>query len=342
MNIGIVGVTGYSGMVLYSFLINHSEVDHIYLYGNQQNEQPRRLTDEVPAFGMSEQMIYPFDSKKVMEQVDCLFFATPSGIASQLADEFIQCGFPVIDLSGDYRLSSSEEYDTWYGQPNRTLPDAAKVTYGLSEFTKSYATYVANPGCYATAALLALAPLAIEGWLDPTSIIIDAKSGVSGSGKKLAPTSQFTFINENAWVYKLNQHQHIPEMVQQLQQWDQAIEAIQFSTTLLPITRGLIANQYVRLKKQVTQEELNQLYQSYYQASQFVRFKEQHLPTIKEVTGSNFCDIGLVMNEATQVVTIVSVIDNLVKGAAGQAVQNFNKLFGFEESTGLPLLPQFP
>lgn len=342
MNVGIVGMTGYSGMVLYSFLINHSEVDEIYLYGNQTNAEPRQLSKILPAFGENHLVIYPFDSEKVKEQVDCLFFATPSGTASQFAASLIESAFPVIDLSGDYRLHSAAEYDKWYGQPNRTLPDQAKVTYGLSEFTQDYANYVANPGCYATAVLLALAPLAMEGLLEPDSIIVDAKSGVSGAGKKLASSSHFPFINENAWVYKLNHHQHIPEMIQQLQKWDEEIQSIQFSTTLLPITRGIIANHYVKLKKKMTQETLEKVYRNYYDECLFVRFRGQELPMVKDVTGSNFCDIGLVMNETTQVLTIVSVLDNLVKGAAGQAVQNFNKLFGFEESAGLPLLPQCP
>lgn len=342
MNIGIIGVSGYSGMVLYALLREHPAINKIFLYGNKEQLESRRLAEIVPAFGSSEAVIQPFDAQTVQQEVNCLFCATPAGITSELMPEFLEKKFPVIDLSGDFRLKESKQYEKWYQQKNRQLPSSEQITYGLADFVETYHSYVANPGCYATATLLSLAPLAQAQILQKDSVIVDAKSGVSGAGKKLTESSHFSFINENAWVYKPNQHQHIPEITQQLQQWDPELTTIQFTTTLLPITRGIMVTSYVKLTKDYTQEEIEELFTTCYQDTPFVRYRGATLPMIKEVVGSNYCDIGTVWNEETQVLTIVSVIDNLVKGAAGQAVQNFNKMFGFDEMSGLPLFPQFP
>lgn len=340
MKVGIVGITGYSGMVLYTLLAQHPKVSQVLLYGSTQETQA--LSDVIPAFGKNDIMINPLNVENIIQEVDCLFCATPSGVTGKLMLPLIETGFPVIDLSGDFRLREGQLYEDWYHQADRQLPSAECITYALPEFTMNYAPYIANPGCYATATLLGLAPLAQAGILEPGSIITDAKSGVSSAGKNPATHTHFPFINENLWVYRLNQHQHIPEITQQLGEWDEKLQHIQFSTTLLPITRGIMVNTYAKLTQPVTQSILEDIFAQCYAGKTFVRFRGAQLPTIKEVVGSNFCDIGVVWNPTTQIVTIVSVIDNLMKGAAGQAVQNFNLYFGFEETAGLPQFPVFP
>ncbi|OOF55423.1 N-acetyl-gamma-glutamyl-phosphate reductase [Rodentibacter myodis] len=340
MKVGIVGITGYSGMVLYTLLTQHPQVSEISLYGSVQESVA--LSDLIPAFGKNDILVKPLNIETIQDEVDCLFCATPSGVTGKLMQPLVDAAFPVIDLSGDFRLRESQLYENWYHQKGRELPSAEKITYALPEFTTHYSPYIANPGCYATATLLGLAPLAQAGLIEAGSIITDAKSGVSGAGKNSAAHTHFPFINENLWVYRLNQHQHIPEITQQLGEWDKNLQHIQFSTTLLPITRGIMVNTYAKLTRSMTQQKLEAIFGQCYVDKPFVRFRGAQLPTIKEVVGSNFCDIGVVWNSTTQIVTIVSVIDNLMKGAAGQAVQNFNLYFGFKETAGLPLFPIFP
>lgn len=340
MNIGILGVTGYGGSVLYQLMQQHPHVDTIYLYGNP-DKPAQKLSEVVDQFYLEDTMITPFDVTTVCQQVDCLFSATSAGVAKELLEPLFKEGFPIIDLSGDFRLTSEASYQKWYNKPHAHLDGSIPVTYGLTEYTTEYTTYIANPGCYATATLLGLAPLAQEKKLDPNFIVVDAKSGVSGAGKSLSTSSHFSFIDENLWPYKLNQHQHIPEIMNQLKKWDEHIPAIQFTTTLVPLHRGLMATMYVKLNQEMTQAQLDHLFEQTYQTTPFVHYLNR-IPSLKEVVGTNHCVIGAVLNETTQIVTIVSVIDNLLKGAAGQAIQNFNQLFGFEETLALPVFAQLP
>ncbi|MFT8393241.1 MAG: N-acetyl-gamma-glutamyl-phosphate reductase [Liquorilactobacillus ghanensis] len=344
MEIGIIGATGYSGNVLYSLLKQHPQVTKINLYGHQQtNSTTSYLDEEIPSFQGEHLPLQAFNAEKIMAENDCLFFATPAGVAKQLATPLLAADFPIIDLSGDFRLKDPAEYSKWYQQPAAPAEQLAKAEYGLCEFNDHpTAAYIANPGCYATATLLGLAPLIIEHLIELKSIVVDAKSGVSGAGKKLSASSHFSFINENAWLYKLNQHKHIPEILQQMQNWDDQVQAVQFSTTLIPITRGIMATIYAQLKPGITPKQIDDVYRKHYQTKPFVRWRSTELPMIKNVTGSNYCDLGYGYNPATNVITVVSVIDNLLKGAAGQAVQNFNLMWHFPETTGLPQLPIFP
>lgn len=343
MRVGILGTTGYSGAVLFSLLKQHPQVTKIKLYGHENPAKNVLLSEQLPAFVGQDYPIEAFSAKKVMQATDCLFCATPAGVTSQLIKPLITADFPVIDLSGDFRLKQPAVYEKWYQRPAADVALLAKAEYGLAEFhRKINGHYVANPGCYATATLLGLAPLLLDQLIDLGSIVVDAKSGVSGSGKKLTASSHFTFINENICLYKLNYHQHIPEIMQQLKQWDPAAKPIQFSTTLIPVTRGLMATIYAKPKPQTTVDQIEQAYEKYYHDKPFVRWRKNQLPDLKEVVGSNFCDIGYGYNPAANVLTVVSAIDNLLKGAAGQAVQNFNLLAGFPETAGLPEMPLFP
>ncbi|MFC4652778.1 N-acetyl-gamma-glutamyl-phosphate reductase [Lactococcus nasutitermitis] len=335
--ITIVGITGYSGLELFRLLSFHAEAEVVAVCATSHIGE--KLADAVPQFeGLTELVISEFDVDLAMKNSDVVFFATSSGVSLKLALPLIEAGFPVIDLSGDFRLKNPDDYEKWYKNTAAENVYLSKAKYNLADLTTATATYIANPGCYATATLLALAPLVQENLIDLTSIIVDAKSGLSGAGKKLTESSHFVDVSDNMSMYKVNQHQHIPEIAQQLHDWNEDFEALQFTTSLIPVTRGIFASSYVKLADSVTFDTVKNAYQKCYENKNFVRIRRQ-LPQIKDVVGTNFCDIGLVYNEKTNILTIVSVIDNLMKGAAGQAVQNFNQLFGFAETTGLQFMP---
>ncbi|GAA3612104.1 N-acetyl-gamma-glutamyl-phosphate reductase [Secundilactobacillus similis] len=344
MNVAIVGVTGYSGTVLYSLLVNHPQVTQINLYGHTnegENGDVRYLDELIAGYHGQHVPLQAFDPEKIMADNDVVFFATSSGVSSQLAGPFIKAKFPVIDLSGDYRLPDPATYEKWYHKPAADAADLAQATYSLADFYAEKTNYIANPGCYATATLLGLAPMVQQDLIDPDSIIVDAKSGTSGAGKSLSQLTHFTEENDNLQLYQLNKHKHIPEVVQQLHQWNNQVNAIQFSTTLLPLTTGLMASIYAKVKSGVTQESLMAAFNTVYADHPFVHVMDGETPSLKQVVGTNNCDLGVVYNPVTHTVMVISVIDNLIKGAAGQAVQNFNHLFNFNETTGLPTLPVF-
>ncbi|GMA69937.1 N-acetyl-gamma-glutamyl-phosphate reductase [Leuconostoc litchii] len=340
IKISIVGVTGYSGLELLRLLYNHPNAEVISIHNTQQTHTD--ISEQFPHLKkMYNLTTMPFDSVYIMQHADIVFFATSSGVSKDLASEFIEAKFPVIDLSGDFRLPASL-YKKWYKKEPASDQLLQQAHYSLADFYNNNATYIANPGCYATATLLALAPLAQHQVLDKDNIIIDAKSGLSGAGKSLTSTSHFVNVSDNFSMYKANQHQHIPEITQQLQKWQPDIEHIQFTTSLLPINRGIFISAYVKINDAVQANQIDKLYKKTYANTQFVRIMSQNqLPNIKQVIGTNFTDIGITYNPDTRYLTIVSVLDNMIKGAAGQAIQNMNHFFGLEESTGLHLLAQY-
>ncbi|WP_125761570.1 N-acetyl-gamma-glutamyl-phosphate reductase [Companilactobacillus hulinensis] len=341
MNVGLVGVTGYSGSVLYELLRRHPKVDRVSLFGHAQKvAQP--LKEVLPQL-QSRSSILPYDPVEIMKNNQVVFFATSAGVTTKLAAPFIEADFPVIDLAGDYRLKSRATYEKWYKKSAPKDEYLQKSHYGLADFYEvNDAKYVANPGCYATATLLALAPLVQNHLIDPSSIVVDAKSGTSGAGKKPNEMTHFTKTNENLQLYKVNQHQHIPEIVQQLKIWDENVPYIQFTTTLLPLTRGIMASCYAKAKPGITEDEVRSAFVRTYSDDTFVEAAEGVFPTLKQVVGTNFCDIGYQLNPVTHQIVIVSVIDNLLKGAAGQAIQNFNSMFNYTPETGLDLTPVLP
>ncbi|WP_338231224.1 N-acetyl-gamma-glutamyl-phosphate reductase [Companilactobacillus muriivasis] len=341
MNVGLVGVTGYSGSVLYELLLHHPEVDSVNLYGHAQSEI-KSLESVLPQLRRRANIL-PYDPADIMKNNQMVFFATSAGVTTELAKPFIDKDFPVIDLAGDFRLKSRDVYKKWYKKDAPEMKYLEKSHYGLADFTSSKgATYVSNPGCYATATILALAPLVKNHLIDPTSIVVDAKSGTSGAGKKLSELTHFSQTNENLQLYKVNQHQHIPEIVQQLKLWDKNVPYIQFTTTLLPLTRGIMASCYIKAKPEITEEDVRKSFNQTYSADTFVNATEGVFPTLKQVVGTNFCDIGYQLNPVTHQIVVVSVIDNLLKGAAGQAIQNFNQMFEYEPGLGLDLIPTLP
>lgn len=334
----IVGITGYSGLELLSLLAGHDQAQVVQICATSHLGE--KLSQVYAQFlSICDLEITAFDADQVMKNADVVFFATSAGVSSKLALPLIEADFPVIDLSGDFRLKNAAQYEKWYTKSAGHAAYLSKAQYNLADVASATSKYIANPGCYATATLLALQPLVKENLIDLDSIIVDAKSGLSGAGKKLTDSSHFVNVAENMSMYKANQHQHIPEIAQQLQAWNTDFKALNFTTSLIPVDRGIFASVYVKLAEHITISDVEKAYEKCYENKPFVRIRRS-LPQLKDVAYTNFCDIGFVYNEVTNVLTVVSVIDNLVKGAAGQAIQNFNQVFGLPETTGLLASPK--
>lgn len=343
MKVSIIGTTGYGGAELLRILHNHPNF-HIQSIHSTKEDIP--IWHEYPhLYDLFEKKIEKTVAEQIAKQSDIVFFATPSGISGKLASEFADKDIRIIDLSGDLRLPP-QVYKQWYKQEPAEKFLSEKAVYGLPEWHAEAikeAKIIANPGCYPTATLLGLAPVVKAGIIETASIIVDAKSGVSGAGRSLSRNTSFSETNENFKVYKLNEHQHTPEIEQQLTKWNRDIEPITFTTHLLPITRGILTTSYVQLRTEYATRQLIELYKDAYHNCPFIRIRQENsFPSVKEVAGSNYCDIGLHADPRTGRLTIISVIDNLMKGAAGQAVQNANIMCGLEERTGLDFIPLYP
>src|SRR5690625_3172184 len=345
MKIAIIGATGYGGVELIRILNQHPRVTIHSLHSTSQQGQSiynsyQHLQNVV------EHTLEDIQPEELASQVDLVFTATPSGVSAKLVPELLQAGLRVIDLSGDYRLKNSKTYQKWYNLEPGDENTLEKAIYGLTEWVEedmTQAQLVSNPGCFPTAILLGLAPLMKNKVIDEHSIIIDAKTGVSGAGRSATATTHFPETNDNIKIYRVNEHQHIPEIEQMLGIWNENSQPITFSTHLVPMTRGIMATMYANVATDTNIEELFHLYKESYKDHYFVRIKDQEIfPSTKEVYGSNFCDISLAYDKRTNRITVVSVIDNLMKGAAGQAVQNMNKMIGIDEKTGLEFLPIYP
>lgn len=341
MKAAIVGVTGYTGIELVRLIQRHPSLELGTLCSQQTHSDD--ISELFPHFaGQLDLAVEAYDVEKIIKDNDLVFFATPSGISKDAVAPFVEKDFPVIDLSGDLRLPA-DKYEQWYGKTPAPQKVLEKSFYAVPEFyTKAESNLISNPGCYATASELTFTPLIQNKLIDLDSIVIDGKSGLSGAGKKLAEISHFVNVHDNMMMYKVNQHQHIPEIVQHLQQWDEELKTIQFTTSLIPVTRGILLSSYVKLKEGVTEAMVTEAF-AMYQDKPFVRVQpEGKLPQLKQVIGSNFCDIGYVVNPENNYLTLVTVIDNLMKGAAGLAIQNYNKWAGIDETSGLTDLPIFP
>ncbi|MBS4203477.1 N-acetyl-gamma-glutamyl-phosphate reductase [Lederbergia citrea] len=344
MKAGIVGATGYGGAELLRILHSHPEFQIGALYTSSQqgeaiqNHYPH-LTENFP------QVLEEINPVQMAKEMDVIFLAVPSGIASKLAPQILDEGCAVVDLSGDFRLKNSADYEDWYHKKAGPEEWIEKAVYSLPELNRASikgARFISNPGCYPTATLLGLAPLIKEELLVEGSIIVDAKSGVSGAGQSPSLSTIYSELNENLKIYKVNEHQHIPEIEQMLKIMGYS-SPITFQTHLVPMTRGIMATIYGSIKTNITENDLWNLYAEYYRDEPFVRVRGKgNFPATKEVAASNYCDIGVAFDERTKRATIVSVIDNLMKGAAGQAIQNANIMFGFDETTGLNFSPVYP
>lgn len=341
----IVGSTGYGGVELIRLLQAHPLVEITSVVSSSSNGQ--LLTEGFPH--LTNILVKVLDEVNIpllASKADTVFLATPSGVSAKLAPAFVDAGMRVIDLSGDFRLITPELYQEWYRKEPAPADYLSRAVYGLTEvFGEEVkgASLISNPGCYPTAAALGLVPAIQEGWMEPSSLIIDAKSGISGAGRGLGLQVHYAEANENLSAYKVNRHQHIPEIEQTLSRVRGEQVAITFTTHLVPMTRGIMTTMYGTLLQDKNDQDFIDLYQSYYEGRTFIRIRPQgKWPATKEVSGSNYCDIGFSVDRRTGRVTIISVIDNVVKGAAGQAIQNLNVSMGWDETTGLLFAPIYP
>ena len=347
---GIIGATGYAGAELVRILMNHKEVE-IKWYGSRSYvEQPyadiyRNMFEIVDAKCMDDNM------EELAEQVDVIFTATPQGFLAGVLNESILSKTKIVDLSADFRIKDVATYEEWYKIEHKSPQFIEEAVYGLCEVNRDLvkkARLVANPGCYTTCSILTAYPLVKEGLIDADTLIIDAKSGTSGAGRGAKTQNLFCEVNENMKAYGVATHRHTPEIEEQLGYAAGKQIRINFTPHLVPMNRGILATEYATLKKKAdgslpTYDEVKAAYDKYYAKEKFVRVLPKGVcPETKWVEGSNYVDVNFVIDERTGRIVMMGALDNLVKGAAGQAVQNMNLLFGFEETEGLEMVPMFP
>ncbi|EGQ21847.1 N-acetyl-glutamate-gamma-semialdehyde dehydrogenase [Sporosarcina newyorkensis 2681] len=343
LKVGIIGASGYGGLELIRLLHNHPEIEQIDLFTS--SEVGTVFSEKYPHLVTIHDQPMQAIEQEHIRQLDTVFFSTPAGVTTSLLPPLVGVGPKLIDLAGDFRLKDPSLYEEWYQKDAPEMKFLEKSVYGLPEWNKEQikeAEFIANPGCYPTAVLLSLLPLLKNELIDGSQLVIDAKSGVSGAGNKPSAVTHFSETNENFSIYKLHQHQHIPEIEQAMNLFANQPEPITFTTHLVPMTRGIMATSYAKVNKQVTEKQLLDCLRETYKESPFVRVLTdiQKIGT-KQVYGSNYCDIHVKVDPRTNRATIVAVIDNLVKGASGQAIQNMNILYGLDETTGIDNIPLF-
>jgi N-acetyl-gamma-glutamyl-phosphate reductase len=341
----IVGSTGYGGVELIRLLQSHPYVTVTSVISSSSAGEP--IAQGFPHLTeIRTELLDGVDVALIRSKADVVFLATPHGVSMKLAPDFLAAGLKVIDLSGDFRLKSGDTYREWYKHEPAQQADVERAVYGLAEVYGENvvdADFISNPGCYATATLLGLYPAVKAGWINPDTIIIDAKSGVSGAGRGLNLSAHYSEINENFKAYKLNKHQHTPEIEQVLTEAAGRPVITTFTTHLVPMTRGIMSTMYATLTEKRTSADFVELYRQFYEGRRFVRVRPNgNWPSTKEVWGTNYCDIGFSVDERTGRITFISVIDNLVKGAAGQAIQNLNLAMNWDETLGLQFTPVYP
>lgn len=345
MNVAIVGASGYTGLELIRILYRHPEVAVTCLTSEQS--AGKRISDVFPTLrGCCDLLLENLEPVRVAEKADIVFTALPHKAAMEVVPTFLKLGKRVIDLSADYRLSDPEVYGAWY-EPHLNPANLKKAVYGLPEVRRAKikgAKLVANPGCYPTSIILALAPLLKKGLINSQSIIADSASGVTGAGRSAKVDSLYCEVNEGYKAYGVGGvHRHTPEIEQELALLAGEPLKITFTPHLVPMDRGILSTVYAAPHKSVTTPELVKLYEEYYAGEPFVRVLPQgSLPSTAFVRGSNFCDIAPLVDVRTGRIIIVSAIDNLVKGASGQAVQNMNIICGLPETMGLEGVALFP
>lgn len=342
---GIIGATGYAGGELVRILSRHPEVEIVW-YGSRsyidQNyaDVYRNMFEIVDAKCLDDNM------EELAERADVIFTATPQGFCASMMSEEILSKTKIVDLSADFRIKDVKTYEKWYGIEHKSPQFIEEAVYGLCEVNREQikgARLIANPGCYTTCSILTAYPLAKEGMIDMSTLIVDAKSGTSGAGRGAKVPNLYCEVNENIKAYGVASHRHTPEVEEQLGYAAGEEVLINFTPHLVPMNRGILVTEYASLKKEVTKAEIREIYETYYGKEPFIRILDDGVcPETKWVEGSNYADIGFQIDPRTNRVILMGAIDNLVKGAAGQAVQNMNLLFGYKEQEGLELIPMFP
>ena len=342
---GIIGATGYAGGELVRILTGHKDAE-IKWYGSRSYIDRKYAEVYQNMFQIVDVVCMDDNMEELASQVDVIFTATPQGLCASLVNEEILSKTKIIDLSADFRLKDVKVYEEWYKIQHKAPQFIEEAVYGLCEINREdvrKARLVANPGCYTTCSILTAYPLAKEGLIDMSTLIIDAKSGTSGAGRGAKLPNLFCEVNENIKAYGVATHRHTPEIEEQLGYAAGEKVVLNFTPHLVPMNRGILATEYAKLTKDVSWEDVKAVYDKYYASEKFVRVLDQDVcPETKWVEGSNYVDIGFKIDPRTNRIIMMGAIDNLVKGAAGQAVQNMNLMFGLEESEGLDLVPMFP
>ena len=342
---GIIGATGYAGAELVRLLLGHKEVE-IKWYGSRSYVDQAYASVYQNMFQLVDEKCLDDNMEAMADQVDVIFTATPQGLCASLVNENILNKVKIIDLSADFRIKDVNVYEKWYGIEHKAPQYIEEAVYGLCEVNREkikQARIIANPGCYPTCSFLSIYPCVKEGLIDPNTIIIDAKSGTSGAGRGAKVDNLFCEVNENIKAYGVAGHRHTPEIEEQLSYAAGEPVLINFTPHLVPMQRGILVTAYASLKKDVTYEEVKAIYDKYYDKEYFVRVLNKDVcPQTRWVEGSNFVDVNFKIDPRTKRIIMMGAMDNLVKGAAGQAVQNMNLLFGLDEKTGLQMAPLFP
>ncbi|HOD29000.1 MAG TPA: N-acetyl-gamma-glutamyl-phosphate reductase [Syntrophales bacterium] len=345
MKVGIYGASGYTGQELLRLLLRHPGITVAAV--TSRRYRGKAVAELYPVFADLTDLVFMDATPEAFaELAEVVFLALPHGVSMSVAPGFLAAGCKVIDLSADFRLREASVYEQWYA-PHLAADTLPAAVYGLPELYRDAirrTVLTANPGCYPTSIILGLAPLLKAGWLKTDTIIADAKSGVSGAGREPVVTSLFCEVDGGFKAYKVGgQHRHTPEIEQELTALAGEAIRISFTPHLLPLNRGILSTLYGTLNRDASAADVKALYDAFYERERFVRIcRPGSFPNLAAVRGSNHCDIGVTVDERTGRVIVVSVIDNLVKGAAGQAVQNMNLMCGFEEAAGLEMLPLFP
>lgn len=345
LKVGIIGATGYAGAELVRLLVSHKDVEIVWFGSRSYIDQKyadvyRNMFRIVDARCMDDNMA------ELAEEADVIFTATPQGFCASVISEEILSRTKIVDLSADFRIKDVDVYEKWYGIEHKSPQFIQEAVYGLCEINREdvrTARLVANPGCYTTCSILTAYPLAKEGIIDMSTLIVDAKSGTSGAGRGAKTPNLFCEVNENMKAYGVASHRHTPEIEEQLGYAAGEEVRINFTPHLVPMNRGILATEYATLKKKVTEDQVRDIYEKYYGSEYFIRVLDPGVfPETKWVEGSNFVDINFKIDQRTNRIIMMGAIDNLVKGAAGQAVQNMNLMFGLPENEGLKLVPVFP
>ena len=345
IKVGIIGATGYAGSELVRILLGHKDVE-IKWYGSRSYIDKKYASIYQNFFQLVDANFMDDNMEVLADQVDVIFTATPQGFCASLINEEILSKVKVIDLSADFRIKDVSVYEKWYGIEHKAPQFIEEAVYGLCEINREdikKARLVANPGCYTTCSILTAYPLAKERLIDMSTLIVDAKSGTSGAGRGAKVANLYCEVNENMKAYGVANHRHTPEIEEQLGYASGEEVFINFTPHLVPMNRGILATEYAKLTREVTYEEVKAIYDKYYENEKFIRVLDEGVyPETKWVEGSNYVDIGFKIDPRTNRIIMMGAIDNLVKGAAGQAVQNMNLVFGLPEEEGLNLVPMFP
>ena len=350
VKVGIIGATGYAGNELARLLMGHKDVE-IMWYGSRSYIDKKYAEVYQNMFEIVEDTCLDDNMEELASKVDVIFTATPQGFLAGVLTEEILSRVKIIDLSADFRIKDVKTYEKWYKIEHKSPQFIEEAVYGLCEINRDKvkgARLIANPGCYTTCSILTAYPLVKEGLIDPDTLIIDAKSGTSGAGRGAKLPNLFCEVNENMKAYGVTNHRHTPEIEEQLGYAAGKEIVVNFTPHLVPMNRGILATEYATLNKKAdgtlpTYGEVKAIYDKYYKNEKFVRVLEKDIcPETKWVEGSNYVDVNFKIDERTGRIVMMGALDNLVKGAAGQAVQNMNLLFGFDEAEGLNLVPMFP